>query len=96
MHPKVFSLRTGGKDSCSGDSGGALVCNGALTGIVSFGAGCAEPDYPGIYAEAAHYVQWFEDVTSPNGASPLGCSHMAITLLGAMAYLLSPFMVNRE
>lgn len=43
----------GGKDSCSGDSGGPLVADGKLVGVVSFGRGCAEPGYPGVYASVA-------------------------------------------
>ncbi|TQV90456.1 hypothetical protein V2A60_010448 [Cordyceps javanica] len=43
----------GGKDSCSGDSGGPLVANGKVVGIVSFGIGCADPDYPGVYSSVA-------------------------------------------
>ena len=42
----------GGKDSCQGDSGGALVIkkSGKQVGIVSWGTGCALKDYPGVYA----------------------------------------------
>jgi len=54
----------GGEDSCQGDSGGPLIMTNSdgeyeLIGIVSWGYGCAEAQYPGVYSKIHSRLNWF-------------------------------------
>eukprot|EP00546_Thalassionema_frauenfeldii_P010439 CAMPEP_0178912244 /NCGR_PEP_ID=MMETSP0786-20121207/10151_1 /TAXON_ID=186022 /ORGANISM="Thalassionema frauenfeldii, Strain CCMP 1798" /LENGTH=918 /DNA_ID=CAMNT_0020584797 /DNA_START=263 /DNA_END=3019 /DNA_ORIENTATION=- len=58
----------GGKDSCQGDSGGPIftttTSDGTTmtqVGIVSWGRGCAEARYPGVYSRISGQIGWIRD-----------------------------------
>lgn len=44
------------KSACYGDSGGPMVVNKVLFGVVSFGNGCGDPVYPGVYTSISNSV----------------------------------------
>ncbi|MDG4829348.1 serine protease [Solwaraspora sp. WMMD1047] len=51
----------GGVDTCQGDSGGPMFRRNASNawvqvGIVSWGNGCARPNYPGVYTQVSYFA----------------------------------------
>jgi len=62
----------GGRDSCQGDSGGPLFMSATanpqlsdfqIAGITSFGAGCANPNSPGVYTRVVEFDAFINGYT---------------------------------
>ena len=72
---KMLCAGAPNKDSCQGDSGGPLIIKTTdsifeLIGVVSWGYGCADPQYPGIYAKVWAVKDWITSHTSTNPRPP--------------------------
>lgn len=56
-----------GQGTCQGDSGGPLIIQTGSgpqqVGIVSWGIGCAESGYPGVFTRVAQFTDWIETIT---------------------------------
>merc|ERR550539_89249 len=61
-------------DACQGDSGGPMVYEDGgrwfLIGATSWGRGCANPSYPGVWARIAHHQDWVRSYIGGSGPSP--------------------------
>ncbi|KAK9978829.1 hypothetical protein ABG768_020567 [Culter alburnus] len=98
-------LNQGGKGQCQGDSGGPMVSkNDSLwiqSGIVSFGAGCAHPRYPGVLARVSQYQNWIKSYMSsnppgfvefnPTSNSNLGCMPNLLLFSLSLTFSIIPF-----
>ncbi|XP_075975810.1 trypsin CFT-1-like [Anticarsia gemmatalis] len=54
-------LDVGGRDQCSGDSGGPLYRNRVVVGICSWGRGCAHPNFPGVNVRVSRFIPWIQN-----------------------------------
>ncbi|XP_053621162.1 serine proteinase stubble isoform X2 [Plodia interpunctella] len=69
--PNIFicaGRQKGGADSCEGDSGGPMVIQRpkdnrfVLSGVISWGIGCAEPNQPGVYTRISEFKDWINQI----------------------------------
>jgi len=67
----VCAYGDGERDACQGDSGGPMVVevNGHydLVGVVSWGTGCAEEGYPGVYSRVTSNLVWVKKQIQNSG-----------------------------
>ena len=53
-----------------GDGGSPLVCETdgyyEVTGLVSWGFGCARPDVPAVYVKVSSFIGWINQIISVN------------------------------
>ncbi|KAK7805532.1 hypothetical protein U0070_023135 [Myodes glareolus] len=80
----------GGKDTCMGDSGGPLICDGVLQGTTSWGGNpCAWPRRPSMFTELKLYKKWIEVTMGGNPCCP--CTFLSKLTSTTLPSALSPF-----
>jgi len=81
----VCATGYGKVDTCQGDSGGPMILKGTddtsdvLIGLTSWGAGCSDATYPGVYARVSSVEEWLKSLVpylTPN--SPITTTTLAV------------------
>jgi len=73
-------VANGGKDSCTGDSGGPIMVQSEgvwnQAGIVSFGDGCAKPGSFGVYTRVARFTDWINNTMAGGDSTDPGITEV--------------------
>lgn len=84
----ICTFSNEGKDACTGDSGGPLLCNGTQFGIVSWGIGCAKPNRPGVYTRVDRYLDFVNETLKTNSAICNYCKiYLGLVTVCILVYL---------
>jgi len=71
------------KGVCKGDSGGPLMCsrNGneqVITGIVSWGKGCGDPEYLPVFTRVESYLSWIKPIIKTRTINKNPCRYQGV------------------
>jgi trypsin len=70
----MMCAKDNGEDSCQGDSGGPLVIHedsgDVQVGVVSWGVGCADESFPGVYARISSQFDWIREQVCDGSSNP--------------------------
>lgn len=58
--PVMLCAASTAADACLGDAGGALVYKGTALGLISWGNGCGNSDFPGVYTNLIYFKEWIQ------------------------------------
>lgn len=61
------NVEQGGQDACQGDTGGPLMIDEQLVGLVSWGRGCGRPGYPSVYTFVPGLKSWIDETITAAG-----------------------------
>ena len=77
INRKHICALTPDTDACQGDSGGPLVTTEkgrwVQVGIVSFGEGCADTRFPGVYTNVGQFLDWIRLTTEDEDVWSYDC-----------------------
>ncbi|CAF0985350.1 unnamed protein product [Adineta ricciae] len=83
----------GGKDTCQGDSGGPLMRfdpkekRWLLAGVTSFGIGCGDRRYSGVYTRVTAYREWLKSIVDDGFIEVLTDPYSAATKNSYQIYI---------
>jgi trypsin len=92
-------VTAGGRDTCQGDSGGPLflqLADGNYTsiGITSYGEGCAQVGFPGVYTRTRSYSTWIaENQTYSPSSFPVVAVVVPIAVVAGLLILAAVYAV---